>query len=84
MQGDWIVDAMVKLRNEGINYCDATHEAEKEWREKVTELSDETLFPQTKSWFVHHLSNLHVTHILTSHTPLGTWATTYQAKYASS
>ena len=43
---------MVKLREQGINYCDATHEAEKEWREKITELSDETLFPQTKSWYM--------------------------------
>ena len=46
------MDAMVKLREQGINYCDATHEAEKEWREKITELSDKTLFPQTKSWYM--------------------------------
>lgn len=52
VQGDWIVDAIVKLREEGIDYCDATHEAEKEWHEKVTELSDKTLFPQTKSWYM--------------------------------
>ncbi|KAI4943946.1 hypothetical protein J4E91_009093 [Alternaria rosae] len=52
VQGDWIVDAMVKLREQGINYCDATHEAEKEWREKITELSNKTLFPQTKSWYM--------------------------------
>jgi hypothetical protein len=52
VQGDWIVDAMVKLRDEGIGYCDPTHEAEKEWREKITALSDKTLFPQTKSWYM--------------------------------
>jgi hypothetical protein len=52
VQGDWIVDAMKKLRDEKIDYCEATHEAEKEWREKVTELSDKTLFPQTKSWYM--------------------------------
>jgi hypothetical protein len=34
---------MKKLRDEKIDYCDATHEAEMEWREKVTELSDKTL-----------------------------------------
>jgi hypothetical protein len=39
---------MKKLRDEKIDYCEATHEAEKQWREKVTELSDKTLFPQTK------------------------------------
>jgi hypothetical protein len=43
VQGDWIIDAMKKLRDEKIDYCDATHEAEMEWREKVTELSDKTL-----------------------------------------
>ncbi|KAF2828385.1 FAD/NAD(P)-binding domain-containing protein [Ophiobolus disseminans] len=52
VQGDWIVDAMKKLRDEKIDYCEATHEAEKQWREKVTELSDKTLFPQTKSWYM--------------------------------
>jgi hypothetical protein len=43
VQGDWIIDAMKKLKDEKIDYCDATHEAEMEWREKVTELSDKTL-----------------------------------------
>jgi cation diffusion facilitator CzcD-associated flavoprotein CzcO len=51
-QGDWIVDAITKLRDEGITYCDPTHEAEKKWKELVTELSDKTLFPQTKSWYM--------------------------------
>jgi hypothetical protein len=52
VQGDWIVDAIKKLRDEGITYCEPTHEAEKQWKEKVTELSDKTLFPQTKSWYM--------------------------------
>jgi len=43
---------LTKLREEGINYCDATHEAEQEWREQITHLSDKTLFPQTKSWYM--------------------------------
>jgi hypothetical protein len=52
VQGDWIIDAMVKLRDEGITYCDPTHEAELEWRKKIDELSDKTLIPQTKSWYM--------------------------------
>jgi hypothetical protein len=51
VQGDWIIQAIKRLRDEKIEYCDATHEAEKEWRDKVKELSDKTLFPQTKSWY---------------------------------
>ncbi|KAF3037306.1 hypothetical protein E8E12_001445 [Didymella heteroderae] len=52
VQGDWIVNCMKKLRDENIDYCDATRQAEEDWREKVTELSDKTLFPQTKSWYM--------------------------------
>jgi cation diffusion facilitator CzcD-associated flavoprotein CzcO len=52
VQGDWIVRAMKMMEDQKINYCEATHTAEKEWREKVTELSDKTLFPQTKSWYM--------------------------------
>jgi hypothetical protein len=51
-QGDWIVDTMQKLKDEGIKYVDATREAEEEWRRKVTELSDKTLFPGTSSWYM--------------------------------
>ncbi|KAF1959510.1 FAD/NAD(P)-binding domain-containing protein [Byssothecium circinans] len=52
-QGDWIADAIKKLKEEGINYCDATKEAEEEWRRRITELSDETLFPlNISSWYM--------------------------------
>lgn len=51
-QGDWIVDAIKKLKDEGIRYCDATREAEERWRKNVTELSDKTLFPGTSSWYM--------------------------------
>ncbi|KAF2115761.1 hypothetical protein BDV96DRAFT_55684 [Lophiotrema nucula] len=51
-QGDWIVDAMKKLKDEDIKYIDATHEAEEAWRKNVTELSDKTLFPGTSSWYM--------------------------------
>ncbi|KAH7139387.1 cyclopentanone 1,2-monooxygenase [Dendryphion nanum] len=51
-QGDWIVDAMKKLKEEDINYIDATRKAEEEWRKNVTEISDKTLFPGTSSWYM--------------------------------
>ncbi|KAF2735081.1 cyclopentanone 1,2-monooxygenase [Polyplosphaeria fusca] len=51
-QGDWIVDTMKALKEQDINYIDATKEAEEEWRRKVTELSDKTLFPGTSSWYM--------------------------------
>lgn len=51
-QGDWIVDAIAKLRQENITYLNATREGEDEWRKKVTELSEKTLFPSTNSWYM--------------------------------
>lgn len=38
------------MRKEGIRTVEATREAEEEWRKKVTELSDKTLFPGSDSW----------------------------------
>lgn len=52
VQGDWIVDCIAKMRSQNISYLDATHEAEEEWRQKVTELNDKTLFPGTNSWYM--------------------------------
>lgn len=51
LQGDWIVDAIKKLKDEGITYLNATREGEEEWRQLVQELSDKTLFPHTNSWY---------------------------------
>ncbi|GAB7348873.1 hypothetical protein MBLNU459_g7574t1 [Dothideomycetes sp. NU459] len=51
-QGDWIIDAIAKMRNEKIQSLEPTREAEEEWRQKVTELSDKTLFPGTSSWYM--------------------------------
>lgn len=52
VQGDWIIDAIAKMKKENITYLNATKEAEEEWRQKVTELSDKTLFPTTDSWYM--------------------------------
>ena len=53
VQGDWIVDAIVKLRKEGLDYCDATHEAKNQWRETVRLVSDKALFPQPEVSAAH-------------------------------
>lgn len=51
-QGNWIADAITKARDEGINYLEATKEAEEEWRRKVIAINDATLFPGTSSWYM--------------------------------
>jgi len=64
VQGDWIIDTITKLRKEDIHYLNATKDAEEEWRRKVTELSDKTLFPTTDSWYMgkaaSHVSSLRI------------------------
>jgi hypothetical protein len=52
VQGDWIIDALAKLRKEKITYLNATRESEQDWNRKVTELSDKTLFPISDSWYM--------------------------------
>ena len=52
VQADWIVSAIVKAKAEGIKRIDPTREAEEEWRRKVKEISDTTLFPSTDSWYM--------------------------------
>lgn len=43
------------MRREGCPSIDATPEAEKEWREHVNEVADESLFPEANSWVSLHL-----------------------------
>ncbi len=50
-QGNWIISAIGRIEKEGIKSISPTREAEEEWRKKVTELSDKTLFPKADSWY---------------------------------
>ena len=52
VQGDWIFGAIKKMKDENVKSIEATRESEEEWRRKVTELSDKTLFPGTNSWYM--------------------------------
>ncbi|MCJ1417740.1 hypothetical protein MMC32_004085 [Xylographa parallela] len=52
IQADWIVDTIAALRKENIKTIEATKDAEEEWRQIVTALSDATLFPGTSSWYM--------------------------------
>jgi len=52
LQGQWIIDAIRKIDESGIISVNPTPEAEKEWKKKVNELSDRTLFPLADSWYM--------------------------------
>lgn len=51
IQGDWIVDVIMKMKKDGVASIEATKEAEKEWKRKVVELYDKMLFSGTDSWY---------------------------------
>lgn len=52
IQGRWITDVIKKCEREGIKYINATEEASKDWKRKINELSDVSLFPTTKSTYM--------------------------------
>jgi cation diffusion facilitator CzcD-associated flavoprotein CzcO len=53
VQGDWIVDAIKKVKDEDVKSINPTKAAEEAWQKNVKELSDKTLFPGTASWYIH-------------------------------
>jgi len=52
VQGRWIVDAIKQIDRQGLKYINPTAEASKEWKKKINELSDKSLFPTTKSTYM--------------------------------
>ena len=52
IQGDWICDYLVWLREECISAFDAQAEAEKGWTEMVAQAGAMTLFPEADSWYM--------------------------------
>ncbi|RFU25210.1 hypothetical protein B7463_g11132, partial [Scytalidium lignicola] len=52
VQGRWIADAIKKIHREGIKFVDPAPEATKDWKKKINELSDKSLFPTTRSTYM--------------------------------
>lgn len=52
VQGDWIFQAVKHMNEQGLVSIEPTREAEVEWYNKVQDISNATLFPQTKSWYM--------------------------------
>jgi len=50
-QIDWIADLIDHMESSGVATVDTTHEAETTWCREVTEVANETLFPQADSWY---------------------------------
>jgi cyclohexanone monooxygenase len=52
LEGEWLVQCVEHLRANGLTRIEATHEAEKEWGAHVLELTEPSLFPLAKSWYM--------------------------------
>lgn len=52
VQGRWIADAITKIQRQEIKYVDATQEATKAWKQRINQLSNDTLFPTTRSTYM--------------------------------
>ena len=52
VQGDWIVELLAHLVDEGITRIEATPDAEEAWRAQVHEIASMTLFPRAESWYM--------------------------------
>ncbi|KIW79904.1 hypothetical protein Z517_06519 [Fonsecaea pedrosoi CBS 271.37] len=52
IQGRWITDAIVQMERQGIKYINPTDVASMQWKQKINELSDKSLFPTTKSTYM--------------------------------
>ena len=52
VQGDWVVDLLTHLHEEGITRIEAEPEAEETWRVLVHDIASMTLFPRADSWYM--------------------------------
>lgn len=50
IQVDWIIDAIKKMRDEGIDRVDPQFEMADKWRADIQAQNAQTLFPYTDSW----------------------------------
>lgn len=51
IQGDWIIEMLVRMRQDGKTKIVATNESELKWKETVDEIWAKSLFPLAESWY---------------------------------
>jgi len=51
-QGDWVIDLLCTLRDQGVTRIEASAEAEEAWRNQVQSIASMTLFPRADSWYM--------------------------------
>lgn len=51
-QGEWVVNCLQHLREQGLNRIEATVEAETAWAEVLQQIADESLLGRADSWYM--------------------------------
>lgn len=52
LQGNWMVSMIAKMEKEKLDSITATKEAESAWNDEVNALTNASLLPQAKSWYM--------------------------------
>ncbi len=52
LQGDWVVEFLKHMRDEGVSRFEATPTAEQTWKDHVEAVGSMTLFPLADSWYM--------------------------------
>ena len=52
VQGDWVIDCLSNLRDQGNTRIEATPAAGKAWTKHMADLASRTLLPLAKSWYM--------------------------------
>jgi cyclohexanone monooxygenase len=52
LEGEWLVQCLEYLRQNGLTRIEATREAEREWGAHLAEIAEPSLFPHAKSWYM--------------------------------
>ncbi|OAG44846.1 hypothetical protein AYO21_00808 [Fonsecaea monophora] len=51
-QGDWVADAIEKMRREHVRTIEVTPDAAQKWGDAIQEMNEKTLFPLADSWYM--------------------------------
>lgn len=52
IQVDWIVDAIQKMRDEGVQAIDPQFASSDKWRSDIQAMNEKTLYPTANSWYM--------------------------------
>ncbi|KAE8238225.1 hypothetical protein A4X03_0g8899, partial [Tilletia caries] len=52
LEGDWVVNTVANLDEDGVRRYEASYDAAHRWAEKCNEVGDMSLLPKAKSWYM--------------------------------